>query len=465
MTKRCHVRQIKNTKNMKISVLASLFLVFVGLEISAQIVITNPGRVAERAVQNRANQKVYQGVDKGFDKIEEGIGNLFKKKKKEDKPADKQQKPSEPSDNQNDSGHSDGNSIPKEKKSSLQTYSKFDFMSGEKVIVQEDFSQDEVGDFPAKWNTNSTGELVTVEGTKGKWLSLSKAGSFMPEFITSLPENFTLEFDLLVNNEFNFYSSELKVAMASLANPKDFTQWNRFKHEAVIGTEVGFHPTSAGSSSGRTEFDVFNKTNKSEMHNEVNTSQFFAKQNNFAHVSIWRQKQRLRVYLNEEKVWDLPRAMDLAVNYNALIFYLHDLHKAEDRYLISNLRLAVGAPDTRNKLITEGKFVTTGITFDVNSATIKPESYGTLKTIAQVLQDNADVRVKIIGHTDSDGEDNANMNLSKKRSEAVKSILSSDFGINANRLESDGKGESQPVGDNKTPEGKANNRRVEFVKL
>ena len=445
---------------MKISVFASVILIFVVTKISGQIIITNPGRVAERAVENQANQKVYQGVDKGFDKIEEGIGNLFKKKK----PTEKQQKPSESSDNQNDS-QSDGNVSAKAKNPSLQTYSKFDFISGEKVIVQEDFSQDEMGDFPAKWNTNSTGELVIVEGTKGKWLSLSKAGSFMPEFITSLPENFTFEFDLLVNNEFNFYSSELKVAMASLATPKDFTKWNRFKHDEVTGTEVGFHPTSAGSSSGRTEFDVFNKTNKSEMHNEVNTNQFFAKQNNFAHVSIWRQKQRLRVYLNEEKVWDLPRAMDLTVNYNSLIFYLHDLHKAEDRYLISNLRLAVGAPDTRNKLITEGKFVTTGITFDVNSATIKPESYGTLKTIAQVLQDNADVRVKIIGHTDSDGDDNANMPLSKKRAEAVKAILSSDFGVNASRLESDGKGESQPVGDNKTPEGKANNRRVEFVKL
>jgi OmpA-OmpF porin, OOP family len=450
---------------MKISVLASLFLIFVGSEISAQIVITNPGRVAERAVENRANQKVYQGVDKGFDKIEEEIGNLFKKKKKEEKPANNQQKPIEPSDNETDNNQSDGNVSSKGKKASLQTYSKFDFISGEKVIVQEDFSQDEVGDFPAKWNTNSTGELVTVEGTKGKWLSLSKAGTFMPEFITTLPENFTLEFDILVNNEFSFYSSEFKVAMASLSNPKDFTKWQRFKHDDITGTDISFHPMDAGSGHGRTEFDVYNKANKPEMHNEINTSQFFAKQNNFAHVSIWRQKQRLRVYLNEEKVWDLPRAMDLAVNYNSLIFYLQDFHKAEDRYLMSNLRLAVGAPDTRNKLITEGKFVTTGITFDVNSATIKPESYGTLKTIAQVLQDNADVRVKIIGHTDSDGEDNANMSLSKKRSEAVKAILSSDFGINASRLESDGKGESQPVGDNKTPEGKANNRRVEFVKL
>ena len=450
---------------MKINVLWSIFLIFEVSEISAQIIVTNPGRVAERSVENRANQKVYQGVDKGLDKIEEGIGNLFKKKKKEEKPANNQQKANQQSDNQNNNNQADGNANTNSKKPSLQTYSKFDFISGEKVIVQEDFSQDEIGDFPAKWNTNSTGELVTVEGTKGKWLSLSKAGTFMPEFITSLPENFTLEFDILTNNEFSFYSTEFKVAMASLTTPKDFTQWHRFKNNQITGTEIGLHPMGAGSSGGRTEFMVFNKSNEPEMKNEINTNQFFAKENNFAHVSIWRQKQRLRVYLNEEKVWDLPRAMDLAVNYNSLVFYLHDFHKAEDRYLISNLRLAVGAPDTRNKLITEGKFVTTGITFDINSATIKPESYGTLKTIAQVLQDNADVRVKIIGHTDSDGEDNANITLSKKRSDAVKAILSSDFGINLSRLESDGKGESQPVGDNKTSVGKANNRRVEFVKL
>jgi OmpA-OmpF porin, OOP family len=449
---------------MKIKLLIILVLVLTTFKSNAQIVITNPGRVTERAVENRANNKVYQGVDKGLDKIEEGIGNLFKKKKKEEKPTENQQNTNQQADNQGNNNANE-NSGAKSKKPSLQTYSKFDFMPGEKVIVQEDFSQDELGDFPAKWNTNSTGELVNVEGTKSKWLSLTKDGVFLPEFITNLPENFTLEFDLLTNTEFNFYSTAFNVVMANLPSAKDFTKWGRFKHDAVSGIEVYFHPTSAGSSSGRTGYNIYDKNNHSEMKNETNTSQLFAKVNNYARVSIWRQKQRLRVYMNEEKVWDLPRAMSAETAYNALIFAVAEFHKPEDRYLISNLRLAVGAPDTRNKLITEGKFVTTGITFDVNSATIKPESYGTLKTIAQVLQDNPDVRVKIIGHTDADGDDNSNMSLSKKRSEAVKSMLSSDFGINSSRMESDGKGESQPVGDNKTSEGKANNRRVEFLKL
>ena len=449
---------------MKIRRLIGFILLLTAFKSNAQIIITNPGRVTERAVENRANNKVYQGVDKGLDKIEEGIGNLFKKKKKEEKPADNQQNTNQSSDNQSNR-NSDGNAEPKTKKASLQTYGKFDFMPGEKILVQEDFSQDELGDFPAKWNTNSTGELVTVEGTKGKWLSLTKDGVFLPEFITALPDNFTFEFDLLTNTEFNFYSTAFNVIMANLPTTKDFTKWGRFKSDAISGIEVNFHPMDAGSSQGRTGYNIFEKNNHSEMKNQTNTSQFFAKVNNYAKISIWRQKQRLRVYMNEEKVWDLPRAMSAETAYNAIIFAVAEFHKPEDRYLISNLRLAVGSPDTRNKLITEGKFVTTGITFDVNSATIKPESYGTLKTIAQVLQDNADVRVKIIGHTDADGEDNSNMSLSKKRAEAVKAALSSDFGINSSRMESDGKGESQPVGDNKTSEGKANNRRVEFLKL
>lgn len=90
---------------------------------------------------------------------------------------------------------------------------------------------------------------------------------------------------------------------------------------------------------------------------------------------------------------------------------------------------------------------------------------GTLKEIATVLQENPDVRVKIVGHTDSDGADASNMDLSKKRGASVKNELVRNFGIDASRLESDGMGESQPVAPNDTPSNKALNRRVEFIKL
>jgi outer membrane protein OmpA-like peptidoglycan-associated protein len=172
------------------------------------------------------------------------------------------------------------------------------------------------------------------------------------------------------------------------------------------------------------------------------------------------------VYFNEEKVFDLPRAFPAGQTYSTVAFDLGSgMNNDIDRYFIRNIKLAVGTPDTRNKLITEGKFVTRGILFDVNSDIIRPESYGVLKDIAGVLSENSAVRVKIIGHTDADGDDKTNLDLSKRRAEAVKSALSKEFLIEAGRMEADGKGEGQPADKNDTPEGKANNRRVEFVKL
>jgi outer membrane protein OmpA-like peptidoglycan-associated protein len=133
--------------------------------------------------------------------------------------------------------------------------------------------------------------------------------------------------------------------------------------------------------------------------------------------------------------------------------------------MITNFRIAAGLPDTRNKLITEGKLVSYGIYFDVNKDVVKPESYGTLKEISVILNEVPDVKVKIIGHTDADGDDSKNKDLSKRRAASVKAELVKTFGVNADRLEIDGMGESKPIAPNDTPVNKALNRRVEFIKL
>ncbi|MBL0356628.1 MAG: OmpA family protein [Chitinophagaceae bacterium] len=133
--------------------------------------------------------------------------------------------------------------------------------------------------------------------------------------------------------------------------------------------------------------------------------------------------------------------------------------------MIANFRVAAGLPDMRNKLLTEGKLVSYGIYFDVNQATVKPASFATLKEIAQVLKDNPTVKIRIVGHTDSDGDDAANLDLSKHRAAAVRQELLNNFGIEPARIETDGKGELQPIAANDTAANKAKNRRVEFVKL
>jgi outer membrane protein OmpA-like peptidoglycan-associated protein len=189
----------------------------------------------------------------------------------------------------------------------------------------------------------------------------------------------------------------------------------------------------------------------------------------FVRISIWRQNSRLRIYANENKVIDIPQAFNSKQKYNVFKLGTKYMNFSEnenkDEFMVSNLRYAVGAPDTRSKLINDGKLVTRGILFDVNSDVIQASSYGVLKEIASALSENPTVNISIIGHTDSDGDAASNLTLSEKRAIAVKNILVSEFKIDSNRMQTAGKGETEPTDSNNTSLGKANNRRVEFIKL
>ncbi|MCU0432798.1 MAG: OmpA family protein [Bacteroidia bacterium] len=448
-------------------ILAAVFLITGITQLSAQTLGDRVLNNTKNTLERRVEQKVDKTVNKGVDKVENKVDSAAKGEKKKDKKGNNSSGNTDNSGNSGSGGNNSGGSSEPGKSSapSLKTYGKYDFVPGEKVVVQEDFMQDAVGDFPAKWNTNGSGELVTIDGSTGHWLKVNKNGNYLPEFITELPENFTFEFDIVCNENFSFYSSGFNVNFVKMTKPgSEFVKWARFG-DGEEGVRLYMHPTGAGNREGTTNVRVIHE-GKELIKNELGTSQFAAHLgNNKVHVSVWRQKNRLRVYFNEEKVWDLPRAFQDGVKYNGIVFHNSDMNNSEDYYLLSNLRLAVGAPDTRSKLITEGKLVTRGIQFESGSDKVKAESYGTLKEIATVLKENPTVRVKIVGHTDSDGDDATNLDLSKRRAEAVKKALSTEFGIDASRLETDGKGESQPADANTTPAGKANNRRVEFIKL
>lgn len=423
---------------------------------------------AKSSSENRTLNEVDKAVNKVFDKAEEGVINVFKKKDKKKK--DEQNSDSNSNSNSN-TANSDNNSTTnnsassKDKKNSY--ISKFDFVPGEKVLVVENFMQDNIGDFPDKWNTNGSGEVVNINGGQDHWLMLGKKGRYIPEYINDLPENFTYEFDLICSDKYNFYSPYIDVYFLTGKNDNSALSSWFMTDGKRSGIKVSFHPHNAANKGGTIKTETF-ENGETVIRNEVTTEQFNSLINDKTkvHIAIWRQKNRVRVYVNEDKVADLPRAFASDKKYTLNMFEIwSDMHTQEDKYFISNIKLAIGAPDTRNKLITEGKFVTTGILFDVNSDKIKPESYGVIKEIATVLKENPDVKIKIIGHTDSDGDDKLNLELSKKRSLSVKNALNKDFGIDSSRIETDGKGESEPAAPNDTPANKAQNRRVEFIKI
>lgn len=119
--------------------------------------------------------------------------------------------------------------------------------------------------------------------------------------------------------------------------------------------------------------------------------------------------------------------------------------------------------EVKKKLLNEGRARVYGILFDLDSATIRPESKPVLDDVLGVLQGEPGWKVLIEGHTDSSGGDAHNLELSQKRAESVKAYLVAG-GIEAGRLRTQGFGESKPVADNATELGRAQNRRVELVR-
>lgn len=332
----------------------------------------------------------------------------------------------------------------------LSAISKYDFIPGETIMFFDDFTQDNVGDFPGLWNTNGSGEIVTTNLFPGRWLKLGAEASFIPGTKKVFPDNYTVEFDVLpIPGPNEEMTVGLGFYLYAASNPEDFHEGGAIPGMAGIKMDFGNYQSGYSTySDGEYKMEGISEKNPLVI-------------NQKARLSFWIQKTRLRAYINDVKVFDLAKALAPGMGYNVLRF----VTGSEAQNLIANFRVAVGAPDMRNKLLTEGKIVTYGIYFDSGSDKIKPESAGTMKEIATVLNENPAVKIKIIGHTDSDGDDAKNLDLSKRRSISVKNAFSSEYGIEALRIETDGKGESQPIAPNSTSEGKAQNRRVEIIKL
>jgi len=420
-------------------------LVSSAADINAQS-INNVFKSTKNKVINRTNSKIDQGIDKGLDEVEKGAKDDSAGKENSQEGSDQQAQ-------QKKEGDVSTDGEGKQTTASLETYSKYDFIPGEKVIFFEDFSQDAVGDFPALWNTNGSAEVVTTNLFPGKWMRFIGRNAVWTDGLLKLPDNYTIEFDVIpIKGEENGMAGYSARLMQSI-------NANSYDHGSVPG-QAGF--CFRIEYFGRPSYGSYINLDGGEglgLSDYKEGDAYKQKMDNKYHIAIWVQKARLRLYQDQNKFFDLPKALNHpGVKMDRLRF-------ESGAVMVSNIRIAVGAPDTRNKLLTEGKLVTYGIYFDVNKDIVKPESYGTLKEISAVLNENPGIKVKIIGFTDSDGDDASNLDLSKRRSAAVKAELVKTFNVDGSRLETDGLGEGQPVAPNDSQVNKALNRRVEFIKL
>ncbi len=396
---------------------------------------------AEEALKRKVEEKAANETEKTFDSIFNSDGKFIGLKKRKKKRRNKRGKNNEVSTedqmiNQQETDLEE-----------LEIYSKFDFVPGEELILYDDFSNDALGDFPSKWDTNGSGELVEIG--KEKWFRLVSKAVYVPMTETELPEEYTVEFDFLTEGLDKKTSSQAKLEVWLEDNSGYQGSHNRAWVEIplCLFIDPGF-VVEKRVDTKRIMRNIIEKDIRTALPEQM-------------HVSIAVNKSRFRLWINENKVVDIPRLVPEGITNFKL--QPRNLRDEIDRIFIANFKMAAGGQDLRNQLLEEGRFSTTGILFNSGSASIKAESYGVLKRIAKMLE-QGDISINIIGHTDSDGDAEMNLTLSQERAEAVKHILVNQFQIEESLITTEGMGEDNPVADNSSPDGKSQNRRVEFVK-
>ena len=428
-----------NMKRLQIA-FALLFAISMGAD--AQGFLKKLKDKVKEKVENKIENKVDKVVDSEVDDL------LGDGKKSETKKA-----------NQQDVDDHWG-SEPKEDAPTAATSS--DFKRGSVVMFQDDVTAEQVGEFPSKWDLfQGTVETKTLGGVKAINLTdNAQIQPFIKEKGAYLPEEFTIEYD------FYYWPT-------SSVPGNDGIGLNDMKMILAVTKDRSEFPGEGFDSGDLTAFVLKHGVCDTQEHSYTfngnkNGSFDYAFKKGWNHVALSFNKRALKLYFNDKRVVNLPR-----VNQPTWLCFQVPFDN-KNMTFIRNVVIAKGAVALydRNeqsmtaveKAIAEtGKFVTNNILFKTGKADLLPESMAEIQKVADYMKKNPTARFEVQGHTDNQGSDKINDPLSQQRAESVVKALES-LGVDAFNLRAVGKGSHEPVADNKTEAGRAQNRRVEFIK-
>ena len=430
---------------MKKYILTAALLALICGTASAQGILGRLGERAKQAVENNLGNKVEKGVNDLLD---------GKKKDKKDKKADEDQESEEAA------------VEAKETVDFAEIQAKSDFKRGGTVFFNDDLKGEQMGEFPSKWDllSGSEVEVVNIKGVNAIKMEGGKIQPLMEEK-SYLPEEFTIEFDVLSQpaQEGSGWDATLDIVL------KAEDGYNAFDIRTSVETHTLNNPSGGYYGIGW-GWGAYNP-NGDKIDGAPGTAAIAKvfKKNDWNHIAISFNKRAFKMYLNYQRIVNIPNMKQ------PRSWYMEGSSDSNKGVYVTNIVMAKGAVDLYERNATDyssavekaiaetGKFVTNNILFETGKATLKPESMEEIEKVADYMKKNPNARFEVQGHTDNQGSDKVNDPLSQQRAEAVVKALE-EKGVDPFNLRAVGKGAHEPVADNATDEGRAKNRRVEFIK-
>ena len=387
------------------------------------------GKKLEKKIEERIERKADRHVDKVLDKAD----------KKTDEPIDdaldgKNAKNKKDKKGKNAKGETD---IPQNPKGNGmgEIGKNYDFIPCERALFEANFSNAVIGNFPRNLEFRG-GELSVVSYAGGHAIAANSIGSFAIKLPETLPERFTIEFNLF-NSESSGNKTRVEIVDANFKPlGEQFIRLEGYERRTGIGAAYG-----SGAITSLQATPVINE----EM----------------TPIRVMVDGTYVKMYVGTKRVANMPNA-DLGRS-NTILFDFHDVNSSP--VFVTDIRIAAGGRSLYQSLEATGRVAIHDIQFATGKADILPQSAETIGNMAKLLQEHPDLKLLIEGHTDNTGDFEKNMQLSKDRAAAVKTYLVGKFNIDEGRLETMGLGQSRPTDTNDTDEGRAKNRRVEIVKI